>query len=60
MKLRKICAHPIWFLIGSILFAGRGIRLLLIGDLAGGVIYLIATALFLIGFIGQVKFNKKK
>jgi len=59
-KIRKICASPFWFLIGSIIFIIGGIRFLLIEDSTGGIIYLSAALLFLIGFIGQIKFNKRR
>ncbi len=60
MKIRKIFAHPVWFLIGSLIFGIGGVRFLLREDSTGAVIYLIAAVLFLIGFLGQVLFNKRK
>ena len=60
MNIRKICASPLWFLFGCLMFLAGGIRFLLIDDLNGAIIYLAAAVFFLIGFIGQLKFNKKR
>lgn len=59
-KLRKIFSHPIWFLIGGFIFTLGGVRYSLKGDKVGAIIYLITALFFLIGFIGQIIFNKPK
>ena len=60
MKLRKIFAHPVWFLIGFLIFAVGGIRYAVQGDTIGAVIYCITGFLFLVGFVGQVLSRKKR
>lgn len=59
MNLRKICSSSLWFLLGAVLFLIGGIKLYP-DDKTGYIIYFIASALFLIGYIGQIKFNKKR
>lgn len=59
-KLKRIFSHPVWFLIGSFLFAVGGTRYSLKGDKIGAIIYLVTALFFLIGFIGQSMFNKRR
>ena len=60
MKLKKIFASNLWFLLGAILFLIAGIRYLLRDDTTGAAIYFLVSVLFAIGYLGQVKFNKLK
>lgn len=59
MTLRKILSLNIWFLIGAILFLVAGIRHIIKEDTIGAIIDFLVVVLFLVGYVGQVKFNKK-
>ena len=58
-KIRKMLVSKIWFLVVSIIFAIGVVRFLLSGDTIGAIIYLVTALLFLIGFVGRIKFNGK-
>ncbi len=58
--LGKILASSLWFLLGAILFLIAGIRYIISQDVIGAIINFLVALLFLVGYIGRVKFNKKK
>ena len=58
IDLRKIFSSSIWFLIGAALFLIAGIRYVIKEDVIGAIIYFLVAFIFLIGYIGQIKFNK--
>ena len=58
MKIENIIKSKLWFLIGALIFLIGALRLYIREEGAETIIYFIAGFLFLIGFIGQVLFNK--
>ena len=60
--IRKIFSHPVWFLIGALIFVSGGVRFVIKGDMTGAIIYFVAGFLSLVGFIGRTLFdnNHKK
>ncbi len=60
MTLKQILASKLWFLLGFIIFLMGGIRYYLNKDTVGAIIYFIASLFFLMGYIGQAKYNKPK
>ncbi len=60
MTLRKLFASSIWFLIGAVIFLIAGIRYVVMADTVGAIINFLVALFFLIGYLGQLKFNKPK
>jgi len=60
MMWRKIFSSNLWFLLGAILFLIAGVRYVINYDVIGAIINFLVALFFLIGYIGQVKFNKPK
>ncbi len=60
MTSRKIFASNFWFLLAAVIFSIVGVRYYISADTVGAIISFVIVALFLIGYIRQVKYNKPR
>jgi len=58
-KVRGWAGHKLWFLVGFLIFGFVGIRSAINNEFNGMFINLLIAAAFLVGYIYQIKYNKK-